>query len=110
MPILSINENRDRQREGGCIELLAVRAVRPDVEHRSASVVRWLQASAAMGMSEKTMEQQQAQPKPNFKRSQTGVVCPRCGHAAARIIGQSDSYAVLYLRCEDCQQTSVAPA
>jgi transposase-like protein len=56
------------------------------------------------------MEQQQSTRKPAINRSQTGIVCPRCGHSAARIIGQSDSYAVLYLRCEDCHQTSVAPA
>jgi transcription elongation factor Elf1 len=58
----------------------------------------------------KAMEQQQSTRKPAINRSQTGIVCPRCGHSAARIIGQSDSYAVLYLRCEDCHQSSVAPA
>jgi transposase-like protein len=58
----------------------------------------------------KTMDQQPSARKAVVNRSQTGVVCPRCGHSAARIIGQSDSYAVLYLRCDDCHQTSVAPA
>ena len=43
-------------------------------------------------------------------RPQTGIVCPRCGRSAAHIIGQSDSYAVLYLRCDECHQTSIAPA
>lgn len=38
------------------------------------------------------------------------VPCPRCGRSAARIIGGSESFAVLYLRCDDCRQTSVAPA
>jgi hypothetical protein len=37
-------------------------------------------------------------------------MCPRCGRATARIIGRSESFPVLYLRCDDCQHTSVAPA
>jgi hypothetical protein len=54
--------------------------------------------------------EQQVQTKAPVNRSQSGIVCPRCGRSAARIIGQSESFAVLYLRCEDCRQTSVAPA
>lgn len=34
--------------------------------------------------------------------------CPRCGRWKARVIGRSDAWSVLYLRCEACQQTSVA--
>src|SRR4029453_5859624 len=30
-----------------------------------------------------------------------GVVCPRCGMLAARIIGRSESLPVIYLTCED---------
>jgi len=36
--------------------------------------------------------------------------CPRCGRLTARVIGRSESFPVLYLRCEDCGHTSVAPA
>ena len=39
-----------------------------------------------------------------------GVVCPRCGMLAARIIGRSESLPVIYLTCEDCGRTSVAPS
>jgi hypothetical protein len=37
-------------------------------------------------------------------------ICPRCGRPAARVIGRSESFPVLYLQCSDCGQTSVAPA
>ena len=44
------------------------------------------------------------------KRSTSGVVvCPRCGVPNARVIGRSDSYPVIYLRCDDCGRTSVLP-
>jgi len=36
-------------------------------------------------------------------------VCPRCGRSTARIIGRSESFPVLYLRCDECRHTSVAP-
>jgi hypothetical protein len=36
-------------------------------------------------------------------------VCPRCGRATARIIGRSEFFPVLYLRCDECRHTSVAP-
>src|SRR5687768_17007009 len=39
-----------------------------------------------------------------------GVVCPRCGMLAARIIGRSESLPIIYLQCEDCGRTSVAPS
>jgi translation initiation factor 2 beta subunit (eIF-2beta)/eIF-5 len=39
-----------------------------------------------------------------------GVVCPRCGMLAARIIGRSESLPIIYLQCEDCGKTSVAPS
>ena len=39
-----------------------------------------------------------------------GVICPRCGMLAARIIGRSESLPVIYLQCEDCGRTSVAPS
>jgi hypothetical protein len=38
-------------------------------------------------------------------------VCPKCGKTSAFVMGRSESYAaVLYLRCEACHDTSVAPA
>ena len=37
-------------------------------------------------------------------------VCPKCGRPTARLIGRSETYPVLYLRCDDCSHTSVAPA
>ena len=43
------------------------------------------------------------------KRTAPAIVCPRCGVPAARIIGRSESLPVLYLRCSDCQRTSVVP-
>jgi hypothetical protein len=43
------------------------------------------------------------------KRASTGVVCPRCGVPAARIIGHAESLPVVYLRCDDCGRTSISP-
>jgi ribosomal protein S27E len=43
------------------------------------------------------------------KRATPAVLCPRCGVPAARIIGRSESLPVLYLRCSDCQRTSIVP-
>jgi transposase-like protein len=37
-------------------------------------------------------------------------VCPKCGSPNARIIGRSESFPILYFRCEDCRRTSVGPA
>jgi hypothetical protein len=37
-------------------------------------------------------------------------VCPKCGRPNARIIGRSESFPILYLRCDGCSHTSVAPA
>ena len=108
MSILPIGEDRNRQREGGLVHVLAVRGMRTDVERRAPSIFEPLQLPAALEVR-RPMEQQ-VQTKAPVNRSQSGIVCPRCGRSAARIIGQSESFAVLYLRCEDCRQTSVAPA
>jgi hypothetical protein len=44
------------------------------------------------------------------KRTSSGVVvCPRCGVPSARVIGRSDSYPVVYLRCDECGKPSVLP-
>jgi hypothetical protein len=37
-------------------------------------------------------------------------VCPKCGRLTARLIGRSETFPVLYLRCDDCAHTSIAPA
>ena len=37
-------------------------------------------------------------------------MCPKCGRPNARIVGRSESFPVLYLRCDGCSHTSVAPA
>jgi len=37
-------------------------------------------------------------------------VCPKCGSPNARIFGRSESFPILYFRCEDCRRTSVGPA
>ena len=60
-------------------------------------------------------EATQNQPRPprrprDANASRDGEVCPRCGRSTARIIGRSESLPVLYLRCDECRQTSVAPA
>ena len=44
------------------------------------------------------------------KNSSDHETCPRCGRSNARLIGRSETFPVLYLRCDDCRQTSVAPA
>jgi hypothetical protein len=44
------------------------------------------------------------------KRSSSGsVVCPRCGVPSARVIGRSEQYPIIYLRCDDCGRMSVQP-
>lgn len=50
-------------------------------------------------------------PRPRkVKLPPTREICPRCGRPSAVIIGRSESHPVIYLRCEECKQTSVAPA
>ena len=44
------------------------------------------------------------------KHSADREVCPKCGRPNARLIGRSETFPVLYLRCDDCNHTSVAPA
>jgi hypothetical protein len=45
-----------------------------------------------------------------MKHSADREVCPKCGRPNARLIGRSETFPVLYLRCDDCNHTSVAPA
>ena len=56
-----------------------------------------------------------SQPRPSrrsavVKSSLDRAVCPKCGRPTARLIGRSEAFPVLYLRCDDCCHTSVAPA
>lgn len=46
----------------------------------------------------------------SMKHSADREVCPKCGRPNARLIGRSETFPVLYLRCDDCNHTSVAPA
>ena len=41
--------------------------------------------------------------------SAPSIICPRCGVPSAKVIGRSESYPVIYLRCDDCGKTSVSP-
>ena len=43
------------------------------------------------------------------KRITSGLVCPRCGVPSARVIGRSESLPVIYLKCDECGRTAVAP-
>jgi ribosomal protein L37E len=43
------------------------------------------------------------------RNTPAAVVCPRCGLAAAKVIGRSESLPVIYLRCEECGRASVVP-
>lgn len=58
----------------------------------------------------------QGQPRPPRRRAVEGGAtrarqeCPKCGRLTAWIIGRSESVPVLYLRCDECRHTSIAPA
>ncbi len=59
--------------------------------------------------------QPQSRPRPRRERHAPKPladkeVCPKCGRPGARVIGRSESFPVLYLRCDDCGMASVAPA
>jgi hypothetical protein len=61
---------------------------------------------------DKTAGSPRPQPRRNasLKNSADREVCPKCGRPNARLIGRSETFPVLYLRCDDCNHTSVAPA
>lgn len=63
-------------------------------------------------MSQETLKQPRAAgPTVRAKRPVVDrETCPRCGRANALVIGRSEAFPVVYLRCDGCQQTSVAPA
>ena len=43
------------------------------------------------------------------KRPTGVVICPRCGVPNARVVGRSETYPVVYLRCDDCGRMSISP-
>jgi transposase-like protein len=51
----------------------------------------------------------EAESKTPIAGSQPSIPCPRCGRSA-RVIGGSEAFTALYVRCDSCRQTSVAPA
>jgi len=53
---------------------------------------------------------QQPRRHATVKHAADREVCPKCGRPNARLIGRSETFPVLYLRCDDCNHTSVAPA
>jgi hypothetical protein len=52
---------------------------------------------------------QDKESNPMSKRQPRDIVCPRCGVPSAKVIGRSESQPVIYLRCDDCGRTSIAP-
>ena len=63
-----------------------------------------------------TMSESQPERRPKARSAVSKTpspqreVCPKCGSPNARIIGRSESFPILYFRCEDCRRTSVGPA
>lgn len=53
---------------------------------------------------------QKRRPRKDKSAASDREICPRCGRPSAMIIGRSESIPVLYLRCEECRLTSIAPA
>jgi hypothetical protein len=62
------------------------------------------------------MSESQSERRPKSRSAVSKVpspqreVCPKCGSPNARSIGRSESFPILYFRCEDCRRTSVGPA
>jgi hypothetical protein len=65
--------------------------------------------SARMG-DKTTGVRPQGRRSTSVKHAADREVCPKCGRPNARLIGRSETFPVLYLRCDDCNHTSVAPA
>ena len=66
-----------------------------------------IQRTVGSPLASKRVRSDRMARRPN---AAVGVICPRCGMLAARIIGRSESLPVIYLQCEDCGRTSVAPS
>src|SRR5687767_8260848 len=76
-------------------------------KHRPTDVAGGHGRTARVETASKRVRSDRMARRPN---AAVGVVCPRCGMLAARIIGRSESLPVIYLQCEDCGRTSVAPS
>jgi hypothetical protein len=61
-------------------------------------------------LREASADQGRQPRRSSMKHSADREVCPKCGRPNARLIGRSETFPVLYLRCDDCNHTSVAPA
>src|SRR5688500_13907620 len=72
-----------------------------------SDITRGIHTTVTGGSASKPVRSDRMARRPN---AAVGVVCPRCGMLAARIIGRSESLPVIYLQCEDCGRTSVAPS
>jgi hypothetical protein len=73
---------------------------------------RLREPSTGPGRGRETAPSPGRQPRrsSSMKHSADREVCPKCGRPNARLIGRSETFPVLYLRCDDCNHTSVAPA
>jgi hypothetical protein len=73
---------------------------------------RLREATAGQGRVRDASADHGRQPRrhSSMKHSADREVCPKCGRPNARLIGRSETFPVLYLRCDDCNHTSVAPA
>ena len=78
----------------------------------SAGQDRAREAAPAQGRPRETPVTPARAPRrsSSMKHSADREVCPKCGRPNARLIGRSETFPVLYLRCDDCNHTSVAPA
>jgi len=78
----------------------------------SAGQDRAREAAPAQGRPRETPVAPARAPRrsSSMKHSADREVCPKCGRPNARLIGRSETFPVLYLRCDDCNHTSVAPA
>ena len=74
---------------------------------RAMADISGMQRTVGDAEASKRVRSERMARRPN---AAVGVVCPRCGMLAARIIGRSESLPVIYLTCEDCGRTSVAPS
>ena len=77
---------------------------------RDASVGHARDASAGQARDASAGPGRPPRRNSSMKHSADREVCPKCGRPNARLIGRSETFPVLYLRCDDCNHTSVAPA
>ena len=77
------------------------------VQRRAVADIAGVDRTVRGAVASKRVRSERMARRPN---AAVGVVCPRCGMLAARIIGRSESLPVIYLTCEDCGRTSVAPS